>query len=478
MTARGRGAGHTGAVTAAPATVDARALADRLRSAYDAGLTRPLPWRRTQLRGLDRLLVDGERELLAALRSDFGKPDLEAWLTELAHVRHELAHIQSHLAAWARPERVPLRAVLRPGSATTVAEPLGVALVLAPWNYPVHLLLLPMAYAVAAGNAVVGKPSELAPATSATLARLLPRYLDERTTALVEGDAAVATTLLEERWDHVFYTGNGRIGRVVMAAAARHLTPVTLELGGKSPAIVERSADLAVAARRIVWGKFVNAGQTCVAPDYVLVDEPVAEALLAKLAEAVRSLYGDDPAASPDLARIVDDRHVERLAGLLAGVGPDRLVTGGRVDRATRYVAPTVVRTAGGDDPLMHDELFGPILPVITVRDVGAAIAAVRARDKPLALYVFTEDTGVAERVVAETSSGGVCVNGTLVHLAVTDLPFGGVGASGIGAYHGRAGFETFSHRKGVLVRRSHPDPGLMYPPYGRAARWVLRRLG
>ncbi len=459
------------AATPAPAE-----LVRRLRSAYDAGTTRPLAWRRAQLQGVRRLLAERETELLGALAADLGKPALEGWMTELRHVANEISGILGHLERWSSPERVPVRALLRPGRARVVPEPLGVVLVIAPWNYPLHLLLLPMVYALAAGNAVVGKPSEVAPATAGALARLLPGYLDPAAVAIVEGGAEVANALLDERWDHIFYTGNGRVGRAVMKAAARNLTPVTLELGGKSPAIVDASAALDVAARRIAWGKLVNAGQTCVAPDYVLVDRRVEQPFLDALAGSIRAFFGEDPSRSADFGRIVDERHWDRLSGLLAGTA-GRVVLGGAGDRASRYLAPTVVRGVGWDDPLMGEEIFGPILPVIAVDALDDAIAGINAHDKPLALYVFAQDQRAVDRVVAETSSGGVGVNVTLLHLAVADLPFGGVGASGMGAYHGKSGFDTFSHRKSVLHKPARPDPPITYPPYTRIKQRLVRKV-
>ncbi len=462
--------------TEIPAADPAAAVVGRLRAAYDTGLTRPLAWRRGQLGALRRMLVEREDELLGALRADLGKAAMEGWLTEVRHVVNEIDHIGRHLAGWAKPERVPVRALLRPASASIVPEPLGVALVIAPWNYPLHLLLLPMAYAIAAGNAVVGKPSEVSAATAATVARLVPEYLDPAAVAIVEGDAPVVTALLEQRFDHIFYTGNGHVGRIVMAAAAEHLTPVTLELGGKSPVIVDRSADLEVAARRVAWGKFVNAGQTCVAPDYVLVDRAVEAQFVEALARRVTAMYGADPAGSADYPRIVNARHFDRLAGLVDGCAHATKVTGGGRDRATRYVAPTVLTGVTWDDPVMGEEIFGPVLPVLAVDGVDQAIDTVNAHDKPLALYVFAGNGAVVDRVVAETSSGGVGVNVTLLHLTVTDLPFGGVGASGMGAYHGRTGFDTFSHRKAVLRRGTRVDPALTYPPYSRIKQWLLRR--
>jgi aldehyde dehydrogenase (NAD+) len=457
--------------------VDPSTVLEPLRNSFRTGRTRPLSWRRAQLEALKRLLTERERELLDALAADLGKPGIEGWMTELQHVKNEVADILRHLERWARPERVKVRALLRPARAEVVPEPVGVVLVIAPWNYPIHLLLLPMAYAIAAGNAVVGKPSEVSAATSATLARLVPEYLDTEAVAIVEGDAPVVTALLDEKWDHIFYTGNGAVGRVVMQAAARHLTPVTLELGGKSPVIVDRSAKIDVAARRIAWGKFVNAGQTCVAPDYVLVDRRVETSLLNALRQAIRTFYGDDPSQSPDYSRIVNERHWDRLMSLLNGSPSARRVVGGTGDRQARYLAPTVLSDVSWDDPVMGQEIFGPILPVIAVDDLEAAIEVVNAHDKPLALYVFGEDQGAIDRVVEQTSSGGVGANVTLLHLAVPDLPFGGVGESGIGAYHGQTGFDTFSHRKSVLQRPTSIDPSITYPPYSRAKQFILRRF-
>jgi aldehyde dehydrogenase (NAD+) len=295
--------------------------------------------------------------------------------------------------------------------------------------------------------------------------------------AVVEGGVAEATALLDQAWDHIFYTGNGTVGRVVMAAAAKHLTPVTLELGGKSPVVVDASANLDVAARRIVWGKFTNAGQTCIAPDYVLVDRRVEGPLLARMREAVRDFYGPDPRTSGDYGRIVNERHFDRVTGLADAGGTGDIVVGGARDRADRYVEPTVYAGTDTTAPIMQEEIFGPLLPTVPVDDLDDAIGFVTARDKPLALYVFAEDRAAVDHVLASTTSGGACVNHTLFHIAVPALPFGGVGPSGMGAYHGRSTFETFTHRKSVLARPSSPDPSVAYPPYGRWKSKLLRRL-
>jgi aldehyde dehydrogenase (NAD+) len=449
-------------------------ITKRLRAAFASGRTRPLAWRREQLERMRAMIVENAEALLQALHADLGKPELEARLADLSLVVGEADLARKNLARWTRPERVATPLAQQPGRARIVREPLGVVLVIAPWNYPVQLLLVPAIGALAAGNAVALKPSEVTAHVSAALARLVPRYLDPEAVALVEGAVPETTALLEQRFDHVFYTGNGAVGRIVMEAAARHLTPVTLELGGKSPCIVDDTARLDVAARRIVWGKFLNAGQTCIAPDYVLVSERRESELLDELARAIEQFYGADPQRSPDYARIASERHVQRLERLLAS---GEVVVGGQVDAAARYVAPTVLRRVEPDSPAMAEEIFGPVLPVLTVRDVDEAIVLVNRGDKPLALYVFTEDPKVEAKVVEGTSSGGVCVNGTLWQNANPALPFGGVGPSGMGAYHGRATFETFSHRKPVVTKTTRLDPKVAYPPYTKLKTQLVKKL-
>jgi aldehyde dehydrogenase (NAD+) len=314
-------------------------------------------------------------------------------------------------------------------------------------------------------------------ASSAVLARLIPQYLDTDAVAVVEGAVEETTALLEQRFDHILYTGNAGVGRIVAAAAARHLTPVTLELGGKSPAIVHSDADVAVAARRIAFGKWLNAGQTCIAPDYVLVHRDVERALVEGLRDVIRTFFTEDPKTSPDYARIVNDAHFQRLAGLLDGGGFTEVVAGGLVDPAERYISPTVLRGVDHDAPVMREEIFGPILPVIAVDDLDEAIAFVNDRDKPLSLYVFARSKAAQNRVLERTSSGGICINATVVHFAVPGLPFGGVGESGYGSYHGREGFETFSNRKPVMSKPAKPDPPVQYPPWTGLKKKVLRRI-
>ena len=462
--------------THAPSTDPAAipGIVERLRRSFESGKTRPLAWRRAQLERLVNLVDENTDELLAALRADLGKPEIEARVTDVAIVRSEALHAKKMLARWTRPERRKTPMNVQPAKSAILREPLGVVLVIAPWNYPVQLLLSPLIGAIAAGNCVVLKPSEVSAHTSAALGRLLPKYLDPECIATIEGGVAETTELLKQRFDHILYTGNGAVGRVVMEAAAKHLTPVTLELGGKSPCIVDEKVDLDVAAHRIAWGKFLNAGQTCIAPDYVLVHASREDALLAALEKVVREFYGDDPKQTPDYGRIVNERHHRRLAVLLKD---GDAVVGGQADEAQRYIAPTVLRRVSPDAPVMADEIFGPILPVLPVKSIDEAIRFVNARPKPLALYVFTSDPKVEDEVLARTSSGGACVNATLWQIANLELPFGGVGPSGMGAYHGWHSFDLFSHRKSVVSKSTRIDPKLAYPPYTKLKTALMKRL-
>jgi aldehyde dehydrogenase (NAD+) len=453
------------------------AIPDRvaaLRAAFESGRTRPLAWRREQLAALVRLLGAGGEELLAALQADLRKPTLEAWAADVGAVRTDAKMALKGLAKWTKPQRVPTPLPLRPGRSRIVREPLGVVLIIAPWNYPVQLLFGPLVGAIAAGNCAVLKPSEITAHTSAVLAKLVREHLDPECIALFEGGVPETQALLAERFDHVFYTGNGTVAREVMAAAAKHLTPVTLELGGKSPCIVDRDVDMEVAAHRIAWGKFLNAGQTCIAPDYVLVHESREAELIDALRRTIGEFYGGDPAKSPDYARIPNVRHHRRLTALLKD---GEVAVGGQTDEADCYIAPTVLRNPRPDSALMTDEIFGPILPVLSVPDVAAAIDFVNRRPKPLALYLFSKNAEAEAQVISRTSSGGVCINATLWHIANPQLPFGGVGPSGMGAYHGRASFETFSHHKSVLTRGTRFDARFIYPPYSRLKTNLLKRF-
>ncbi len=445
-----------------------------LRSSFDLGRTRPLSWRLDQLAAIERMCSEREAEIEAALREDLGKSHFEAYSTEIQYTAHEAHIARKKLRRWARPDRVRTPVVAQPGSSKIHKEPLGVVLIIAPWNYPFQLAMAPLVGAIAAGNCALIKPSEVAPAVSAMLAKLVPEYLDPDAVAIVEGGVDETTALLGCRFDHIFYTGNGQVGRIVMRAAAEHLTPVTLELGGKSPTIVDRSVDLTVAARRIAWGKFTNAGQTCVAPDYVLVERAVYDAFVVELVATVKAFYGEDARHSPDFGRIINTRHLDRLVPLLAS---GTVAVGGQHDRDDRFLAPTVLTDVAVDSPVMTDEIFGPILPVLPVDDVESAIAFINARPKPLALYLFSNDASAQRKILERTSSGSAVVNHALIQMAVPGLPFGGVGNSGMGAYHGKHSFDCFTHRKAVLRKPTALDPTFMYPPYTPKTIKLLKRL-
>jgi len=444
------------------------------RTAFDSGKTRPLAWRKAQLVAMIKMLRDNADDFSAALKQDLGRGPEEAWLYDIGFSITEIELIIKNLKKWTEPRKVSTPLVSLPGSSHRIPQPLGVVLVIAPWNYPIQLLMIPVAGAIAAGNAVVMKPSEVSSATSALLGKLVPQYFDNDAVAIVEGAVPETTQLLAEKFDHIFYTGNGTVGRVVMRAAAENLTPVTLELGGKSPTIVDKSANIAIAGRRIAWAKYVNAGQTCVAPDYVLAHADIADKLVDEIRKSVDDFYGADPQQSGDFARISSPRHFSRLKAMLAS---GKIAIGGQTDEQQRYIAPTVLVDVTASDSVMQEEIFGPILPVLTVGSIDEAISFVNARSHPLALYVFAEDQKVNDKVVASTTSGGVTVNGTIFHMTGPFLPFGGVGESGMGAYHGRAGVDTFQHLKPVLKRSTRVDAPLAYPPYTKRKFAILKKF-
>lgn len=437
-------------------------LIARQRRFFQTGATRSLEFRVTQLNRLQQALVTHENNLLTALRADLRKSAVDAYSSEIALVLGEIQHACRHLPTWmsSRPRRAPWLAW--PSRGMTRPEPRGVALILGPWNYPVQLLLSPLVSSIAAGNCTVLKPSEFASHTSTALGHLIRATFPEEQISLVEGDHTAAEALLRERFDTLFFTGSSRVGRVVMTAAARHLTPVTLELGGKCPCIVARDAPIDITARRIVWGKFMNAGQTCVAPDFVLVDRRIRTALLTSLRRAIHEFYGPDPQKSPDYGRIINLRHFDRLVGYLAS---GHIEDGGKRDSADLYIAPSLMTDAPADSPVMQEEIFGPILPVVDFETLDEGLEFLRDRPTPLALYLFTPSRPTQERVLAATRSGGVCLNDTITHMLGQELPFGGLGESGMGAYHGRAGFDAFTHHRSILKRSLFFDPKLRYPP-------------
>jgi aldehyde dehydrogenase (NAD+) len=445
----------------------------RQRAFFLTGATAAPGFRRDRLRDLEKGLIQREAELLDALRADLRKNPHEAYASEIGFVLGEVRHAIKHLPRWMKPERRRAPFAAWPSRAELRHEPYGVSLIIGPWNYPLQLLLAPLVGAIAAGNTAVLKPSEFAPHTAAVISAMIKERFDENFIAVVEGARDCAESLLRERFDKIFFTGSTGTGRLVMAAAARHLTPVTLELGGKCPCIVAADAPIGMTARRIVWGKFMNAGQTCVAPDHLCVDRRIAPALLDAMRGEIRRFYGENPQQSPDYGRIINRRHFDRLHALL---GDGEIFHGGRTDAEELYIEPSILTNVPPDSAVMRDEIFGPILPVMEFDDLTKVLACQRDLPPPLALYLFTADRGLQERVLSETRSGGVCINDTISHIIGNDLPFGGLGESGMGTYHGRATFECFSHRRAVLRRPFWIDPSFRYPP-PKASLDVLKRV-
>ncbi len=455
---------------------DFRALVSGHRDYFRAGATRSAEWRASQLVALKAMMQDHAEEFYAALCTDLRRNRVEADLTDVEYIAGEVDHVLAHLLRWMKPLPVSTPYILAPCHAQVRCDPLGVGLIIGTWNYPVMLTVSPLIAAISGGNAAVIKPSEMAAATADVIARHVPEYLDRGAFSVVPGAAPETTALLEQQWDHIFFTGGTAVAKIVMTAAAKTLTPVVLELGGKSPTIVHSSADLRVAARRIAQGRWANAGQTCTAPDYVLVSEDVAAPFLKQLRDAVIQFYGEDPHKSADYGRIINLRHFDRLIGLLAS---GDIYHGGQHDRADRYIAPTVLVNVLPDSPVMQEEIFGPILPVLEVGDVQEVIDFVNARPSPLGLYVFAEDQTVAEQILDSTASGDAAVNDCTVQPIIHDLPFGGVGNSGMGKYHGEWGFRAYTNARGVLYHSTRLDLGVRYPPYdhNQALRRTLAHL-
>jgi aldehyde dehydrogenase (NAD+) len=446
---------------------------DRMRRTFREGRTRDISWRLRQLDGLLTMLAAEEKAIAEALADDLGRSAGESWLTDIAGIAMEARHTKKHLRKWMRDEHVRLPMSTLPSRGWVRREPLGTVLIIGAWNYPFYLTLGPLVGALAGGNTVVIKPSELAPASAALLARLVPKYLDPEAVSVVEGDASRTQALLAQGFDHCLFTGSAQTGKKIMAAAAETLTPVTLELGGKSPIIVAADANIDVAARRIAWAKLTNSGQTCITTDYVLVELPVRDALLAALTKTMAEFRrGESEFGQP----IVNQGHHTRLVGLLQDHGGS-IVCGGRTDEDGITIEPTVIADPDPSSDVMQEEIFGPILPVITVASIDEAINFITARPKPLAAYLFTSSAATRTKVVDRVSAGGMVINHVGLHCLSPELPFGGVGQSGMGSYHGRWGFETFSHRKAVVRKWALPDPSLLYPPLTPRKLKILRRV-
>ena len=444
------------------------------REFFNTGKTKDIGFRITQLKNLQKAVIDHEAAIIAALKTDLHKSEFETYTTEIALCKKEINYALKQIANWTKPKKANIPLEQLPGFGRIYPAPLGVVLIISPWNYPFQLIIAPLVGAIAAGNCAILKPSEIAAHTSKLLADILPKYFDPAYIAVVEGGVEISQQLLAEKFDHIFFTGGTTIGRKVMEAAAKHLTPVTLELGGKSPCIVDADTNIEYAARRITWGKFINAGQTCVAPDYLLVEQSIKQQLLDKIQKCIREFLGEQPATSPDYARIINQKHFNRLVEFLQY---GETIFGGESNSSELYIAPTVLDRVSLESPVMQEEIFGPILPVLTYSDVTEAIAIVNQRPKPLALYLFSHNKNLQRRVLQSTSSGSVCINDTVMQFAVPGLPFGGVGSSGMGKYHGKASFDTFSHYKSVLNRSLILDVKLRYAPYTKTKLQLLKRI-
>lgn len=454
-------------------TPDIPGTVRRLRETFKTGRTRSVEWRKQQLLALERMMVENEGALMEALEKDLGRSPFEAWLADIASTAGEAKDAAKNVKKWMRRRYRLLEMAQLPGRGWVEYEPYGTVLVIGAWNFPFVLTLGPAVGAIAAGNTVVLKPSEVCPASSAMMAELVPKYLDPDAIAVIEGDGAVSQELIAQGFDHICFTGGTEIGRKVYEGAAPHLTPVTLELGGKSPVIVSADADIDVAAKRIAWTKLINSGQICIAPDYVLADAKIKDELVDKIKAAVTTFESQNPGGK----RIVNERHFDRLTASLAATKGD-VVIGGGSDPSKISIQPTVVVDPDPAEPLMTDEIFGPILPVVTVQSIDDAIGFVNSRPKPLAAYLFTKTKSIRERVIKEVAAGGMVINHLLFQFSTNKLPFGGVGPSGMGAYHGKFGFEQFSHKKTVMTKPTRPDVGaFIYPPYTEKAFKLARRL-
>lgn len=476
--------------TFSASSLDVKGILAKQRTFFATSQTKALSFRIAKLKQLAELIQTHENEILAALSSDLGKPAIEAYGSEVLVTLSEIQYTLKHLKNWVKPQKVSTPMTLFPGSSKIYAEPLGTVLIIAPWNYPFSLMMQPLIGAIAAGNCAVLKPSEHTPHTSDLIVRVINTNFDPSFVTAIAGGVETSQALLAEKFDHIFFTGGTAIGKIVMEAAAKHLTPVTLELGGKSPCIVDVDCDLEITAKRIIWGKFYNAGQTCVAPDYLLVPKSIKAVLIEKLLKYVREFYGENPQQSPDYARIVNHRQFDRLLSLL---GEGKILIGGNGDRSDRYLAPTLIDLGSVDlgsvdpnslDPnaseakVMADEIFGPILPIVEYEGLDEAIAFVNSKPKPLALYFFSNDKLKQKRIINELSFGGGCLNDTILHLGNPELPFGGVGNSGMGNYHGKASFDTFSHRKSVLKNSFRFDLKWRYPPYKISLETLKKFIG
>lgn len=445
---------------------------EKQRAFFRSGRTIPLAFRKKALKRLGRAIRQHEKEIYAALREDLNKSKTEAFMCEVGMTLAELSYMLKHMEGWAKKKYV--RSPLAQFSATsfTVKEPYGVALIMSPWNYPFMLTMEPLIGAIAAGNCAVVKPSAYAPATSAVIRRILRACFPEEYIFVVEGGRAENQALLDQRFDYIFFTGGVTVGKEVMAKAAKHLTPVTLELGGKSPCVVDRTAKLELAAKRIAFGKLLNCGQTCVAPDYIYCDPEIKDALVAELRRQISRQYGKEPLKNKDYGKIINEKHFDRICGL---IDPSKTVCGGNADRGSLQIEPTILDNVTFEDPVMQQEIFGPVLPVLTYDSLGSAVSKINSLAHPLALYIFTSDEKAAQEVTSRCGFGGGCINDVLIHLATSNLGFGGFGESGMGSYHGIDGFRTFSHYKSIVDKKTWIDLPMRYQRYKKIYEKMVR---
>ncbi|XP_049730582.1 aldehyde dehydrogenase family 3 member A2 isoform X3 [Elephas maximus indicus] len=453
----------------------------RARAAFRSGRSRPLQFRLQQLEALRRMVQERERDILAAISADLCKSEFNAYSQEVINILGEVDHALEKLPEWVTPKPVEKNLLTMLDEAYIHSEPLGVVLIIGAWNYPFVVNIQPLIGAIAAGNAVIIKPSEVSENTAKIMAKLLPQYLDQDLYVVINGGVKETTELLKQRFDHILYTGSAAVGKIVMEAAAKHLTPVTLELGGKSPCYVDKDCDLDIACRRITWGKYMNCGQTCIAPDYILCEPSLQNQIVQKIKETVKEFYGENVKESPDYERIINLRHFKRIKNLLEG---QKIAYGGETDEATRYIAPTILTDVSPEAKVMQEEIFGPILPIVPVKDADEAIKFINDHEKPLAFYIFSYNNKLIKRMIDETSSGGVTGNDVIMHFTVNSLPFGGVGSSGIGAYHGKHSFDTFSHQRSCLLKSLKREVfnKLRYPPNSQSkVNWakffILKRF-
>jgi aldehyde dehydrogenase (NAD+) len=449
-------------LTTSQQVLSASTLVEKQRAFFDTGATRPVKFRIEQLKKFKKVFLQYEEKMYEALKKDFNKPVFESYTSELGLILEEIGMMIKNLENWATPQYVSTSIGNLPARSYIYADPYGVALVIGAWNYPVQLTLLPVVGAIAAGNTVIIKPPRIAKNTYDVIVELIAECFDNEYVSCLDIQVG-HDEMLEQRYDYIFFTGGISIGKVIARAAAEHLTPTTLELGGKSPCIVDETASIEVAARRIIWGKCMNAGQTCVAPDYLLVHENVKDELFKAMKKVVKEFYGDDASKSVDYASIINDKHFDRLSSMIKD---GTIVLGGNFDASKRHIEPTVITDIDFDHPLMQDEIFGPILPAFTFKTLDEAFKIVKSYEKPLAFYIFSSSYKNQQRCMNEIQFGGGCINDTVAHLLNHDLPFGGVGHSGIGGYHGKHSFDTFTHYKGVMNKVTWPDIPLRYPPY------------